>query len=356
MKRLLLALALMLSALGIRAQENLGPINWISFAEAERLDSIESRPFLIDVYTDWCGWCKRMMATTFQNKSLASYINQNFYCVRFDAETSDTIRFQGKEYTSDGRINSLAPHLLGSRLSYPTIVYIDRSKRVLPVPGFMDVKSIEPFLAYFAEDLTDQCEPEVFNNMYMWSFPDVYADELKKQKPPQMDTTGHINWLTVDQARQLFNKEAKPILLDLYVDEKYRGYIPYLTLGAMIHERTVLKDKKLADYVNSHFYPIRVEATTTDSIYWMGYDKPFVSTGQNQPNQFTHYLMANNFKFPAMYFFGFFTDRNGNRQYGRVGSINDMFSPSFLTIVVKYYGEGAYQNQSFEEFYRNNNK
>lgn len=93
MKKILAALFAVLLWCPAKAQEDLGPIKWLTFEEAEKLDSAENRPFLIDVYTDWCGWCKRMMATTFHNRQLASYINQNFYCVRFDAETQDTIQF-----------------------------------------------------------------------------------------------------------------------------------------------------------------------------------------------------------------------------------------------------------------------
>ena len=51
----------------------------------------------IDVYTDWCGWCKHMMKTTFANKGIANYINTQYIPVRFDAETLDTITFRGND-------------------------------------------------------------------------------------------------------------------------------------------------------------------------------------------------------------------------------------------------------------------
>ncbi|MBQ5576603.1 MAG: thioredoxin family protein, partial [Bacteroidales bacterium] len=196
MKKILIAVILIICGFKSQAQEDLGPIEWISFEEAEKRDSVESRPFLIDVYTDWCGWCKRMMATTFQNQALAQYINKNFYCVRFDAETKDTVKFHGKEWTSDGRVNKLAYMLMGDRLSYPTIVYIDRGKRINPIPGYMQVKDIEPILVYFAENLSNTVSSvDVFTMLYMNSFPEVYADDIKKVKQHDIDTLGKINWL-----------------------------------------------------------------------------------------------------------------------------------------------------------------
>ena len=80
------------------AQKHKGPINWVSIEEASVLYQQNPKPMFIDVYTDWCGWCKRMDATTFQDASIAQYLNSNFYAVKLNAETSDSLRFMGKTY------------------------------------------------------------------------------------------------------------------------------------------------------------------------------------------------------------------------------------------------------------------
>ena len=58
----------------------------------------EPRPILLDFYTDWCGWCKQMMKTTYADVNLASYINTYFYPAKFNAESKDTIEYLGKKY------------------------------------------------------------------------------------------------------------------------------------------------------------------------------------------------------------------------------------------------------------------
>lgn len=44
-------------------------IRWYSIEEAVELNSKskakDKKKFFIDVYTDWCGWCKKMDANTF---------------------------------------------------------------------------------------------------------------------------------------------------------------------------------------------------------------------------------------------------------------------------------------------------
>ena len=76
-------------------------IHWISFDEAIKLNSgYPKKKILIDVYTDWCGWCKKMDAVTFSNPVIASYINEHYWAVKLNAEGYDTIIYNGVTYTN----------------------------------------------------------------------------------------------------------------------------------------------------------------------------------------------------------------------------------------------------------------
>lgn len=133
-------------------------INWISFEKAIELNKTNPKPILIDVYTDWCGWCKRMDAATYDNKTIATYINKNFYAVKFDAEQKEAITFKGQtfNYQKSGRsgVHELAYALLQGKMSYPSTVFLDKKANYIEaVPGYLDPKKMEKITAFMAKEV-----------------------------------------------------------------------------------------------------------------------------------------------------------------------------------------------------------
>jgi thioredoxin-related protein len=129
-------------------------INWISMEQLNEEYAKNPKPILIDIYTDWCGWCKQMDRTTYTNEKLASYVNAKYYAVKFNAEAKNTITFNGKQYkyNAQQRTNELAIYLTGGELSYPTTVFMSAIKaQPAPLPGYMKPKQMEAPLKYFGE-------------------------------------------------------------------------------------------------------------------------------------------------------------------------------------------------------------
>jgi len=132
-------------------------VKWYTFEEAVELNKQEKRKIFIDVYTDWCGWCKKMEASTFTNPAIANILNNEYYAVRFDAETKDTISFRGKQFVNEGG-KSRSPHqlavaLLKGKMSYPSVAYLNENNQfITAVPGYYSPERLEPVLKFFAED------------------------------------------------------------------------------------------------------------------------------------------------------------------------------------------------------------
>lgn len=129
----------------------------MSIEEAEAANKKEPRKIIIDVYTDWCGWCKRMDKDTFQKEKIAKYVNANYYAVKLDAEQKDSIVFRGNTYKfiANGRrgYHQLAAALLQGKMSYPSIVYLDEKLNLIqPIPGYMNANQFEEVINYFADN------------------------------------------------------------------------------------------------------------------------------------------------------------------------------------------------------------
>lgn len=131
-------------------------IHWItSIDELQEKMRKEPRKVIVDMYTAWCGWCKRMDAVTYTNPSLIKYVNNNYYAVKFDAERQDTIKFQDKLYFfyPEYKANGFAIELMKSSMSYPTTVFmLENFQSPTPIPGYYDVKDMERFLTYFGDN------------------------------------------------------------------------------------------------------------------------------------------------------------------------------------------------------------
>ncbi len=141
----LLMIGLLMSFGKVNEEEN--AINWLSWDEAMELNKENPRKIFIDVYTDWCGWCKRMDKSTFIDPEVVSYMNVHFYAIKLDAEQKEDIVWNGNtfKYKKGGRrgVHELAYSLLDGKLGYPAFVYLDEEySRIMISPGFKQAVQI----------------------------------------------------------------------------------------------------------------------------------------------------------------------------------------------------------------------
>lgn len=132
-------------------------IKWYSFEEAIALNEENPKKVFIDIYTDWCGWCTKMDNTTFSDPVIAEYMNKNYYPVKMDAETKDTIVFKDKEYVNNqtGRRppHELAIALLQGKMSYPSYAFLDENNDLITVvKGYIKAHEFEPMIHFLSKD------------------------------------------------------------------------------------------------------------------------------------------------------------------------------------------------------------
>ncbi len=152
-----LSLITTLSIFGWQSELSAQEIQWLTWEEAIEKSQKEKKKIFVDVYTDWCGWCKRMDKTTFSDPVVVNYINKNFYPVKFNAEQKEAIKFNNKEYkyvaTSRRGYHELAAWMLRGKMGYPTVVFLDEDvKLIQPIQGYIQADKFELIMTYFGED------------------------------------------------------------------------------------------------------------------------------------------------------------------------------------------------------------
>ena len=128
---------LLFSGYHVNAQKE-AEVDWLSFEQLD--DSLNRHPkkVFIDFYTSWCTYCRRMDKLVFTKPEIIKLLNQDYYAVRMNAESTDTIQFEGQSFLNlqagkkRGAIHQLA-ELLAQRdgkFTPPTMVILDPEFKV----------------------------------------------------------------------------------------------------------------------------------------------------------------------------------------------------------------------------------
>lgn len=128
-------------------------VNWMTWEEAAKALEKQPKKIFVDIYTNWCGWCKKMDSSTFKEADIVQELNATFYAVKLNAEQKETIHWQGQDFpwVAGGRdgVNKLAYELLDGQMSYPTYVILDEAyARILISPGYKDGPTLMKELKY----------------------------------------------------------------------------------------------------------------------------------------------------------------------------------------------------------------
>jgi len=153
MKKILFTFIFLITFSNLKAQE----ISWVSFEKAIELNKKTPKLILINVYADWCGYCKKLDKTTFKSKEVIKLINENFYAVKLDGEGKEDITHKGYtfKYKQEGRTkyHEFAATIMDGKLSYPTTIVMNSDEKLLDrIPGYIDEKTMEKVLTFFSSE------------------------------------------------------------------------------------------------------------------------------------------------------------------------------------------------------------
>lgn len=146
-----------------------------------------------------------------------------------------------------------------------------------------------------------------------------------------------VKWISLKELNELYSKDPKPILFDVYTN--WCGWCKEM-------DRTTYKNVNLVKYINEHYYAIKLNAESPDSLVFN--DKKYGYKKKYKSNELAEYLLYNQMQFPTTVFLPTI-DATPAPLPGYL-SARDMEAP------LKYFGEEFYKTQSFVEFNKNMKK
>jgi thioredoxin-related protein len=148
------ALLVLASSLVLPAIAHAQEIKWREWNAGMREAAASNRPVLVDVYTDWCTWCKRMDKDVYSRPDVREYLSKRYVTVKLNAERGDAANYEGKSYTS---------RTLASRFrvtGYPTTVFLrSAGDHIANVPGYVPPDRFLLLLQYVGEGHLDRGVP-----------------------------------------------------------------------------------------------------------------------------------------------------------------------------------------------------
>jgi len=127
------------------------PIVWKSSFSSAASGASQGQVIFVDVYTDWCGWCKRMDRDVYSRADVRDYLSKSFVVVKLNAEAQDGLQYQGQDLTSAGVAEQF--HVTG----YPTTVFLrSNGAHLINVPGYVPADRFLLVLRYIGEGQMDK--------------------------------------------------------------------------------------------------------------------------------------------------------------------------------------------------------
>tara|TARA_R110001599_G_scaffold149835_2_gene333860 strand:- start:17178 stop:17675 length:498 start_codon:yes stop_codon:yes gene_type:complete len=110
-------------------------INWLNFEQLE--DSLKVKPKKVFIYfnADWCTYCHKMDCNVFKDQAIIERFNKDYYVVKMDIESEDTITFGNTEFRNKNAKKRMSVHEIplmmasrkGKPFSLPAMVFLNEN-------------------------------------------------------------------------------------------------------------------------------------------------------------------------------------------------------------------------------------
>jgi thioredoxin-related protein len=128
-----------------------GGINWLKYDAALDLAQKSKKHIIVDFTTSWCGWCKKMAATTYQDTQVVNTINRDFVPAMIDGDSYNVLKLKDGDVTEKGI--TVQYRVTG----YPTTWFLEPDgTKIAPAPGYIEARSMMYILDFVRTNANDK--------------------------------------------------------------------------------------------------------------------------------------------------------------------------------------------------------
>ncbi len=301
-------------------------VNWLTFDQVKDEFTKKQKPILIFAYQQNDSLSEKMFNTTFSNTEVAKYINLLFYPVKFDIHSKDTMTFFNGDkfpYNPITKYNSLTHMLIGDSIVTPTLIMFDEQAKGRVFYGYKNRDSIFPILINYHEKIYVSTSYEDWEKLYFEAYPPGHK---------QIITHLNIKWMTMEEMLEKQKTAPRKVFIDIY-----NNY----NIAQTVMRLQVYNYAKIANYINSHYYPVTLGYTS---------DETFEIKGQTYKNsndtykfhEFAIAVLNAKMQFPAFVIL--------DEDFNLLDRIQVFTTRESYNKIIHYYGDNAYKEIDFKNY------
>jgi len=145
-------------------------INWLKYDEGLKKAAEEGKNIFVEFTAKWCGYCKKMHATTFKDPRIIQMFDKYFVTVSVDGDSRDSLNING--WLTTERLLAREYRIQG----YPTYWFLNsKGERIAPIGGYQP--------ADFLYDALDYMKDETYKTMSFEKFLEQRDSAKEEEKP-----------------------------------------------------------------------------------------------------------------------------------------------------------------------------
>jgi len=142
-------------------------LDWLKLDAALKTADREGKHIMVDVYTDWCTWCKKLDRDTYGDPAVRQVLAESYISVKLKGDSDAPLNVKGQPKKEGDRtmvqfVPTEQPVTTERQLTrgafrvtgFPTIMFLAADGKVITsLPGYKDAVAFRNILNFIKDDL-----------------------------------------------------------------------------------------------------------------------------------------------------------------------------------------------------------